>query len=235
MNYSCSENLDSSHAFINERFNMNNRKPLFITVDGIDGCGKSTQVRKVVEFLSSKGLKVVDSREPGGTKTGKSLRNILISTEYNVEPATELLLYSADRLEHQKKKVIPLLDDGTSVISDRFLPSTYAYQIFGRGLDKSLLDSLIPYSVIREPDITFIIDIVPEIALERALRRLKRSNKMDEEGKFEQLGVQFFQKVREGFLWYADNFNNVIVIDGSKNLDGVTLQILSHISKIAKV
>lgn len=208
---------------------------MFIAVDGIDGCGKSTQVRRIVDFIQSRGLQAVNSREPGGTKTGEILRNILISTEYNVEPATELFIYSADRLEHQKKKVIPMLEAGTFVVSDRFLPSTYAYQIFGRGLDKSLLDSLIPYSVIREPDMTFIVDIAPEVALERALRRLKRDNRMEEEGKFEQLGISFFEKVREGFLWYADTFDHVVVIDGNQDIRNVFEQIISHIQKIMDV
>lgn len=208
---------------------MTTNEPIYIAIDGIDGCGKSTQLKNVARFLSDRGLTVVQTREPGGTKTGTVLRNILISTEYNVEPETELFIYSADRLEHQRKVILPELENGHSVISDRFLPSTYAYQIFGRGLDKSLLDTLLNYSVTRYPDLTFIIDIKPEIALERAMRRLQRDNKMEAEGKFEQLGVTFFEKVREGFIWYASQFENVVVIDGHQHIQEIYKEMCAHI------
>jgi dTMP kinase len=205
------------------------KKPVYVAIDGIDGCGKSTQARKLVEYLNSLGHNTISTREPGGTKTGKILRNLLISKEFDIEPNSEIFIYSADRLEHQMKKIIPNLKKNISIVSDRFLPSTYAYQIFGRNLDKTLLDTLVTYSVKKMPDFTFIIDISPDKALERALRRLKRDNKMDDEGKFESLGVEFFEKVRKGFLWYAENFDNVKVINGNNNIDEIFYDIITEL------
>ncbi len=203
--------------------------PLFIVIDGIDGCGKSTQIRKLRKLFEHNGLQTIQTKEPGGTKAGVLFRKILISTEYEIEHETEMLLYCADRLEHQKKVVIPALKNNKNVLCDRFLPSTFAYQVFGRQLKDDLLNMLIPVSVFKWPDITFIIDIEPETALERAINRLKRQNEIETEGKFEQLGIDFFGKVRKGFLWYAEKHDNVIVIDGNCGIDEVFEQIRENI------
>ncbi|KAA0257677.1 dTMP kinase [Deferribacter autotrophicus] len=197
------------------------KKGLFFVIDGIDGCGKTTQSQLVVSYLKSLGKKVILTKEPGGTEVGKVLRNILLSTEFDVTSETELLLYSADRLEHQKKVIEPNILDGNIIVCDRFISSTYAYQIFGRGLNINILKTLEKISVKWWPDITFIIDIKPEVALNRALERLKVAGKMEKEGKFEQSGLEFYKKVREGFLWYSKSFKNVIVIDGSKSIDDI--------------
>lgn len=194
---------------------------LFIAVDGIDGCGKSTLSRGMAEKLENIGRKVRLTREPGGTDAGLLMRQLLISKEYNLEPESEMMLYCADRLEHQTKLVMPGLAEGYDIISDRFVSSTYAYQIFGRGLDKDLLDYLAGQSIKRMPDITFIIEIDPETALERAMGRLKRDNKVEEEGKFEALGVDFFKKVANGFDWYAGKFENVWRINGMQSPEAV--------------
>jgi dTMP kinase len=203
--------------------------PLYVAVDGIDGCGKSTQVNKLCKELGKYKLPFVQTKEPGGTETGKVLRKILISNQYYVEPETELLLYCADRLEHQKKLIIPSLKNNVNVICDRSLASTYAYQIFGRGLNESILKVLIPISVFKWPDITFIIDTQPEVALNRALKRLRRKGEMEAEGKFENLGIDFLKSVRDGFLWYAQNYDNVVVIDGNCSAEEVFLQIKNYI------
>ena len=205
------------------------KSPLFISIDGIDGCGKSTQIRKLNKFFIDKGLPVLMTKEPGGTEVGTVFRKILISTMYNIEPETEMLLYCADRLEHQKKVILPAIENNFNILCDRFLPSTFAYQIFGRLLDDSILKMLIPVSVFKWPDITFIIDIEPETALKRAVNRLKRQDEMQNEGKFEQLGIEFFEKVRKGFLWYAKNFENVIVINGNGKIDDIFENIKNHI------
>ncbi len=205
------------------------KSPLFISIDGIDGCGKSTQIRKLNKFFIDKELPVLMTKEPGGTEVGTVFRKILISTMYNIEPETEMLLYCADRLEHQKKVILTAIENNCNILCDRFLPSTFAYQIFGRQLNDSILKMLIPISVFKWPDITFIIDIEPETALERAVNRLKRQDEMQNEGKFEQLGMEFFEKVRKGFLWYAKNFENVIVINGNGKIDDIFENIKNHI------
>jgi len=199
---------------------------LFIALDGIDGCGKSTLSRGMEGIFKRMGRNVQLTREPGGTESGKLFRQMLISMQYDLEPDTEMMLYCADRLEHQTKLVIPALEAGRDVISDRFVSSTYAYQIFGRGLDKDFLDYLTKRSIKRMPDITFIIEIDPETALERAMSRLAADNKMEEEGKFEALGLDFFSKVAEGFDWYASKFENVWRINGMQKPEKVLADVM---------
>jgi len=194
---------------------------LFIAIDGIDGCGKSTLSKGMAEKMQNMGRKVKLTREPGGTEAGLLIRQLLVSKQYDLEPESEMMLYCADRLEHQTKLVLPALEGGSDVISDRFVSSTYAYQIFGRGLDKDFLDYLTGHSIRRMPDITFIIEIDPETALERAMDRLRRDNMVEEEGKFEALGLEFFKKVSEGFDWYAGKFENVWRINGMQKPEAV--------------
>ena len=194
---------------------------MFIAFDGIDGCGKSTQGKILNDYLLSKGIKSILTKEPGGTKIGEVLRNILISKDFHPEPVTEILLYSADRLEHQKKVVLPHLDDNFVVISDRYISSTYAYQIFGRRLDISILNFLEKITVLKHPDHIFIIDIDPAVAVERSLKRLKKDDKLSSEGKFESLPESFYSDVREGFLWYAKKFENCHVLEGKKTPDQI--------------
>lgn len=207
------------------------KKSFFLVIDGIDGCGKTTQCKLLKEYLSNIGLDTLLTKEPGGTKTGTILRNILISTDYDIEPNTELLLYSADRLEHQKKIIIPELNSGKAIICDRFISSTYAYQIFARGLDISFLQYLEQHTVFKWPDLTIIIDLPVEIALERALKRLKDQNCENSEGKFEKSGIDFYKKVREGFLWYSENYKNVIVINGDRDIDSLFKEIKSIVNE----
>lgn len=205
-------------------------KPLFIALDGIDGCGKSTQVKILADFFKKSGSKIFVTKEPGGTDVGIILRDILISKKYHIDHITELLLYAADRNEHQKDVVIPMLEKGVSVITDRFLSSTYAYQIFGRKLNKDIIDTLSQFTVTKYPDFTFILDIDPKIAISRARRRLKNSGTFEDEGKFESLDISFYENVREGFIWYANTFKNCHIIDANKPIKLVHKEILDILS-----
>ena len=201
--------------------------PLFIALDGIDGCGKTTLAQGMYKQMVAMNRRVKLTREPGGTDVGMLLRKLLVNPSFSLEPDTELMLYCADRLEHQTKLVIPNIESGRDVISDRFMSSTYAYQIFGRGLDGSFLDVLSKHSVKRMPDITFIIDIDPETALNRALDRLKRDNMMQDEGKFESLGLDFYKKVHEGFMWYVHTHENTWVINGMQEKEAVLSDVMT--------
>lgn len=209
-------------------------KPIFVVIDGIDGCGKTTQVCKLGNFFSGCNILHRITKEPGGTDVGSVLRSILISKKYNMEPETELLLYSADRIEHQKKVILPNLRDGINIISDRFISSTYAYQIFGRSVDKKILDLLFDVTVLTYPDIIFFIDIDLNTALERARKRLVQNNLIDDEGKFESLSLDFFKRVRDGFLWYAKNYKNVVIIDGERSADEIFEDIKNTVMDILK-
>jgi len=204
-------------------------KPLYIVIDGIDGCGKTTQAKLLEERLRQNGMSILHTREPGGTKTGAEIRKLLISTEYDLEPESELLLLGVDRLEHQRKKVIPALEKGVTVISDRYESSTYAYQVCGRGLKAWDFYSTSSLTVMRQPDIILIIDLEPETALDRALSRLRAEDKLEDEGKFEQLGIDFYMKVRKGFREYAENHKNAKIIDGMKDMMAVAEDIYGYI------
>jgi len=194
---------------------------LFISIDGVDGCGKTSQVKALKHFFELQGCEVFLTKEPGGTVAGGYLRNILLSPDYDIEPETELLLYCADRAEHQSKVVIPQTEKGVTVISDRFVMSTYAYQIFGRKLNKKLLDFVTAETVKRFPDLNIIIDMDVDTAIERARKRLEHENLAQKEGKFEKLSRNFFNDVRQGFLWCAENFPNTFVVNGDCGFEEV--------------
>jgi dTMP kinase len=201
----------------------------FIVIDGIDGCGKTTQLNKIKKYYNKQGADVLCTKEPGGTDVGIELRKMLISTTYNLESESEMMLYNVDRLEHQKKIIEPALKSGKTIICDRFASSTYAYQVYGRKLDITLFNSLNNIAVSTFPDKLFILDIKPETALNRAMTRLTREGKVDSEGKFEQLGLQFFRDVRNGFLDYAEKHDFCTIIDAENTITSVTNKILEHL------
>lgn len=210
---------------------LNNLDPKYIVIDGIDGCGKTTQLGRLAEYLKGKGINTVVTKEPGGTNEGVELRRMLISTEFSLEPESEIMLYCVDRFEHQKKKIIPSLEDGKWVLSDRFAASTYAYQIAGRIQDSALLDYLTDKVVLRKPDLTIIIDIDSDKSHARAMERLKRDGKVDAEGKFELLGLEFMQRVRKGFLDYALFTPDCVAIDGNGSVDEVFENIVKELER----
>lgn len=177
---------------------------MYIAIDGIDGCGKTTISNFLVNKLTEEKYKVCTTKEPGGTYVGEIIRDLLINKKYDLETKTELLLYSADRYEHQKKVIIPALKRGEIVVSDRFASSTYAYQVRGRKLDNFFFEVVNRHSIIVYPDILFILDADIKTALNRANARLQSTDKIDSEGKFESLGEEFFQDVRAGFIEYAE-------------------------------
>jgi len=220
---------------------VQNNKGFFITIDGIDGCGKSTQAKKLAANLREKSLQkpdgakqreVVLTKEPGGTKAGNIFRDMLISSEYDLDHLTELLIYCADRREHQSKIVIPETDRENIVICDRFLMSTYAYQIFGRKIDGGMLKYLTSRTVCRMPDLSIIIDVHIDTAVARARKRLERDSRMYQEGKFEQMPGEFFERVREGFLWYAENHRDTVIIDGNRTFNDVHKDIMQQVDRI---
>ena len=183
-----------------ECFAMSKIPARFITLEGIDGCGKSTQARLLSDFLRARGINTELTREPGGTRIGKAIRQVLQNPEnQEMIPETELLLYLADRLQHLQEKVVPALAEGTWVISDRFHDSTVAYQGGGRNLDLAFLNSIVREKIQPfQPDKTFVLLLSPEIALERL--RQREANGGVGLSRLDLESVKFFQRVELSFI-----------------------------------
>ena len=185
----------------------------FISFEGIDGCGKSTQAKILSEELIACGHKILLTREPGGSDGAEEIRNLLLTGNTDRWSAeTEILLFTAARRDHLERTILPALENGLAVICDRFSDSTRVYQGVTRGDLRDLVDQLDSAMIPRQPDITVLIDLDPNISLARAI---ERSNK---EARFEDFGVEMQIKLRKGFLTLAHEFpNRFMVIDGSRN------------------
>lgn len=193
----------------------------FITFEGIEGCGKSTQSKKLYEYFLAKQIKSIHTREPGGTIVGEKIREILLSENLDKLTAiTELMLNFASRTEHVDKLIKPALRDNKMVICDRFIDSTMAYQgkAMGIGYEKILQISKICLDDFA-PDITFLIDITLDESIARTATR-KDNNK------YEKLSRNFHEKVREGFFEIAKNNSRIKIIDGMQNPQQVFQQII---------
>ena len=185
----------------------------FISFEGIDGCGKSTQAKILSTNLTDCGNKVLLTREPGGSEGAEEIRNLLLKGNPDRWAAeTELLLFTAARRDHLERTILPALESGTTVICDRFSDSTRVYQGVTRGDLRDLVDKLDDAMIPRQPDITILIDLDPNIGLTRAL---ERSNT---EARFEDFGLEMQIKLREGFLSLANEFpKRIMVIDGNRS------------------
>ncbi len=195
----------------------------FISFEGIDGCGKSTQAKLLSEKLISCGHKILLTREPGGSDGAEEIRNLLLTGNTDRWSAeTEILLFTAARRDHLERTILPALENGLAVLCDRFSDSTRVYQGVTRGDLRNLVDQLDSAMIPRQPDITVLIDLDPTISLARAI---ERSNN---EARFEDFGVEMQIKLREGFLTLAHEFpNRFIVIDGSRT----EVEVAENISK----
>ena len=193
----------------------------FITVEGVEGAGKSTQLHFIESYLRQAGKSLVVTREPGGTPLGEEIREILLQPrEDGMAGNTELLLMFAARAEHLSQKILPALDAGQWVLCDRFTDATYAYQGGGRGLNKSLildLENLIQGD--HRPDMTIYLDLPVETGLKRARER----GGLD---RFEREDLQFFESVRQAYLDRSRQLTNIYrVIDAGQTIDEVEHQV----------
>lgn len=189
----------------------------FITFEGIDGCGKSTQLRLLASELRVRGLDVVTTREPGGTTLGQKLRAALLDVQEQVEPLAELLVFAADRAHHVRTLVRPSLDADKIVLSDRYADATVAYQGSGRGFKPKLIEELVQLATEGlQPDLTLLFDLsVPESAV-RTRRRVKakHSDRLDREN------VTFHERVRKAYLEIArEHPERVRVIDARGSIN----------------
>ena len=190
-------------------------KGYFISFEGIDGSGKSTQIQKLAEFLKGRDFDIVITREPGGSKGGEEIRNLLLQGNVDRWSAeTEILLFTAARRDHLERIILPALKEGKIVICDRFTDSTRMYQGMRGANLRNLVDTLNEKVINFDPDLTIIIDINPEISLKRA-----KSRKTVEE-RFEDFGVDLQMKMRKGFIELAKEFGDRIeVVDGQQSVD----------------
>ena len=199
--------------------------PLFISFEGIEGSGKSTQAKILYDFLKQKEYPVILTREPGGTAIGNNIREILIDKKNNqINPLTELMLNFASRIEHLQQVILPALKNKQIVITDRFYDSTLAYQGFAMGVEIETIEKvhqLIINSI--QPDITFLCDMEVEVAFQRIKSR-------SDNNRYEELSFDFHNKVRNGFLKIAqDNASRIKIINANNDVSKVAEQIVKYL------
>ena len=207
----------------------------WITFEGIEGTGKSTQIERLAERLRGLGRPLILTREPGGTELGRGLRELLLRpTETPMDPLAELLLYAADRAQHLRQVVIPALERGDLVLCDRYLDATLAYQGFGRGLGVDLvLDLHRQEPLDMRPRRTVLLDLDPTLAVGRARRRNVGAGLDETEGRFEKERLEFHRRVRQGYLELAsaepDRFR---VVDAAGTPDEVERRIAGALADL---
>ncbi len=212
----------------NKVINENNKNSLFITFEGVEGAGKTTNIAYIAEKIADAGHEILLTREPGGTTLGEAIRDILISKDLpEMHHDTELLLMFAARAEHLQRKIIPALAEGKWVLCDRFTDATYAYQGAGRGIDAKhieILENLVQGSL--RPDYTFLFDLDADVGIARAQSR-------GETDRFEQQHIDFFNRVRTQYLKIAGSEpNRYRVVNAQYDLQTVQQQIDKLLSDI---
>lgn len=225
-------------------------KGLFITFEGIEGSGKSTQIKKAAQYLKQRGVSCLCTQEPGGTILGRRIREILLNEDpyeknYKMYPEAEVLLFSAARAQHVREVILPNLKEGKIVLCDRFSDATCAYQGFGRGIDMAFIQELNFFtSSGLKPHLTLLFDLPVEDGLKRARERIStRKNstmKADAaqleldliiaEDVFEKEALDFHRKVKEGYLWLAGQEpERFKIIDASKDIFAVHREVCIHL------
>lgn len=207
---------------------------LFITFEGVEGSGKTTQIEMLKEHLEWKGFQVVSTREPGGTELGEKIRSMLLNIEEcAIAPWSELLLYAVCRAQMVNEIIKPALLDKKIVICDRFADSTMVYQGYARGLDLEAVANLnkwVTEGIL--PTVTFIIDCPPEIGLKRAFARIDANTGSNKEDRFEREDIEFHKKVREGYLRLAKTESNRIkIINGDRDITVIHKEICDIVEK----
>ncbi len=200
----------------------------FITFEGTDGSGKTTQIKLLEEYLKDKGYEVVLSREPGGTKVSELIRDLILDpANTEIVPLTEMILYAASRAQHVAQVIKPAIEAGKIVICDRFVDSSYAYQGCGRGLDLRLIADVNRVAIDGiSPDVTFFLDIDPETAIKR---------RIDATGadRIEQEKLDFHKRVYEGYKKMSLLFpDRIMTIDAEKSIDEISSQLNRYIDTI---
>ena len=201
----------------------------FITFEGGEGTGKSTQAKLLFSSIKKTSEKVILTREPGGTNIAEEIRKIIVKNNYNLNKVSELLLIYAARNEHLKDTIIPSLDKGHVILCDRFLDSTFVYQVQGKKIDTKIFEFFNKLIIKNyKPEITFIIDIDPIIGIERSLKLNKK------ETKYEKLPLSFHEKVRKDFITLSKKDERFKLIDGNKSIMEIHKEIIMTINEKKK-
>ena len=199
----------------------------FLTFEGSDGSGKSTQLERTQQWLEAQGRPVLVTKEPGGTVIGQQIREVLLHPDHQALcEVSELLLYLSDRVQHLQEKILPALQAGTWVLCDRFHDSTVAYQGYGRGLDLSALDSVVAHHIAPHvPDRTFWLDLSPQQSLQRLQQRGRTPDRLDQES------LAFFERVRRGYQALAQSQpHRLVPLDAEASIEDLHQQIISQLS-----
>jgi len=216
---------------------------MFITFEGVEGSGKSTQAKLLYTWLLKKDIDCILTKEPGGTSIGEKIREILLSSKNKgMKPRTELFLYGADRVQHVEDVIKPAIKDKKIVICDRFADSTVAYQMYARGLWDWIVGSVQHLaSGNLKPDITFLLDLPVEVGLKRAWDRINSEDGKKDESRIEEETLQFHEKVRNGYLAIAKKEpERFYVLDaqlppGKIHTDIITKLVLSLICGVRRI
>ena len=202
------------------------RKGKFITFEGCDGSGKSTQLKMLSDYLSKNNIPHIFTREPGGGKISEAIREILLSGKNSeMTDECEALLYAASRVQHLHDRVQPALDKGELVVCDRYFDSSFAYQAYARGLGVDFIAKINAYAIEKySPDLTIFIDLSPEEAF-------LRKHGADENDRLEQAGMSFHKKVYEGYRELARTHARIVTINGRQTPDEVFADVLKALKE----
>lgn len=211
---------------------MTRERALFITFEGGEGAGKTTQIRLLSAALEQEGQSVIATREPGGTPEAEAIRSLLVNRGGGAwTPVAECLLFFAARIMHAERLIKPALAAGKTVISDRFADSTMAYQSYGHGLDPAVIEQVYRLALGDfVPDLTFILDLPPEEGLKRAGKRLAAAG--SDEDRFERLDLDFHRRLRQGYLEIAaKNPGRCLVVDAGRGEEDIAAEIFAAVKR----
>ena len=197
-----------------------------ITFEGLDGCGKTTQLEKTKDWLTEQGYDVLKTRQPGGTKIGRQIRSILLDPEHEeLQPESELLLYLSDRIQHIQETIIPAKATGKIVLCDRFHDSTVAYQGYGRGLNLNSIESVVAHCIKPyDPDLTILLNISPETVP----LRLEQREEYAEKDRLDLESLNFFKKIAQGFqVLAAAETERYVCLNGEQDIEVIHQEIVA--------
>jgi dTMP kinase len=208
---------------------------LFVTFEGIEGSGKTTQIAITGDYLDKQKIPFIITEEPGGTGLGTELRQILLDkTSLNITEKAELLLFAADRAQHIEEVILPAMNAGKVVLCDRFSDATIAYQGFGRGVDVDFIRTVNNFSSQSlKPDLTLLFDVPVTTGLERIKDRVSPTGKASLEDRFEREKAEFHRRIREGYLsLLRDEPDRIRLIDGSREVDEVAKEVCRLVAEL---